>query len=182
MAKHQHSHITSHLNNSSSLNQTPKGAKDKPNSTDLTFSASRARKEQGTLATEPMQPLTSSKSSTVPATLQPDGAWKRPAHTGPSLVEAPEGLQSPYCTRPPRWVQKQERRARRDRAPIRPVPVGLPQCMRRSSSGERREDKSSIIAITIAIQSEAIPAKNGQIKNLQQENWLQGGDRNSVRV
>lgn len=78
-----------------------------------------------------MQPLTSSRSSTeavswkmcVPATLQPDGAWKRPAHTGPSLVEAPVGLQSPYCTRPPRWVQKQERRARRDRAPIRLVPA-----------------------------------------------------------
>lgn len=78
-----------------------------------------------------MQPQKSSRSSTeavswkmcVPATLQPDVAWKRPAHTGPSLVEAPVGLQSPYCTRPPRWVQKQERRARRHRAPIRLVPA-----------------------------------------------------------
>lgn len=42
----------------------------------------------------------------VPATLQPDGALRRPAHTGPSLAKPPEGPQSPNCTRPPRWVQK----------------------------------------------------------------------------
>lgn len=122
---------TSHLNSSLSLNQTPRGAKTSQNSTALNFSGSRARKEQGTLALQPMQPLKSSRSSTeavswkmsVPVTLQPDGAWKRPAHTGPSLAEAPVGLQSPYCTRPPKWVQKQERRARRDSAPIRLVPA-----------------------------------------------------------
>lgn len=41
----------------------------------------------------------------VPATLQPDGALRRPAHTGPSLAKPPQGPQSPNCTRPPRWVQ-----------------------------------------------------------------------------
>lgn len=42
--RHRHSKITSHLNNSLSLNHTPKGAKDKPKLYCFIFSASCARK------------------------------------------------------------------------------------------------------------------------------------------
>lgn len=119
----------------------------------------------------------------VPATLQPDGAWKRPAHTDPSQLEAPVGLQFPNCTRPPRWVQKQERGARKDRAPVKLISAGTASLFGGPAQGERRADKayhlraSSIIAISVAIQSEAIPAKNRRIYiNQQQENWLQGGE------
>lgn len=123
-----------------------------------------------------MQPLTSSRSSPeavswemcVPATLQPDEAWKRPAHTGPSLVEAPVGLQSPYCTRPPRCVQKQERKRKEIQSTNQAHPCQDSRCVWTSCLGERRGRQAissltkvlSISAISIAIQSKAIPAKN----------------------
>lgn len=123
-----------------------------------------------------MQPLTSSRSSPeavswemcVPATLQPDEAWKRPEHTGPSLVEAPVGLQSPYCTRPPRCVQKQERKRKEIQSTNQAHPCQDSRCVWTSCLGERRGRQAissltkvlSIRAISIAIQSEAIPAKN----------------------
>lgn len=130
-----------------------------------------------------MQPLTSSRSSPeavswkmcVPATLQPGEAWKRPAHTSPSLVEAPVGLQSPYCTRPPRCVQKQERKRKEIQSTNQARPCQDCLCLWTS---ERQAISSlakvpSIIAISIAIQSKAIPAR--QTESLQQENWFQGG-------
>lgn len=73
-----------------------------------------------------MQPLTSlvtqhrgcAVKMGVPATLQPDGALRRPAHTGPSLAKPPEGAQSPNCTCPPGWVQKKKthKRGRQEEA------------------------------------------------------------------
>lgn len=67
----------------------------------------------------------------VPAALRPDGAWKRPAHTDPSLTGAPVGLQPPYCARPPRSARRQERGAGRE-TPIRLVPpTGPPFRFRR---------------------------------------------------
>lgn len=97
-----------------------------------------------------MQPSKCSRSSPeavswkmcVPATLQPDGAWKRPAHIGPSLGEPPVGLQSPYCTRPPRWAQKQQRGARRQSAD-QAHPRGNCLCLPRSRSEEGRKASSS---------------------------------------
>lgn len=83
----------------------------------------------------------------VPATLQPDGAWRRPAHTGPSLAKAPEGPQSPNCTRPPRWVQKQERKARRDRAPVRLVLAST--AAMRSTSDEMKRGRHATWSLSV---------------------------------
>lgn len=82
-----------------------------------------------------MQPLTSlvtqhrgcAVKMGVPATLQPDGALRRPAHTGPSLAKPPEGAQSPNCTCPPGWVQKkkhtrEEGKKRQSSGQARPPP------------------------------------------------------------
>lgn len=106
-----------------------------------------------------MQPLTSPKTQHrgcavkmgVPVTLQPDGAWRRPAHTGPSLAKAPEGPQSPNCTRPPRWVQKQERKARRDRAPVRLV-LARTAAMR-STSDEMKRGRHAMSSLSAICQS-----------------------------
>lgn len=87
----------------------------------------------------------------VPVTLQPDGAWRRPAHTGPSLAKAPEGPQSPNCTRPPRWVQKQERKARRDRAPVRLV-LARTAAMR-STSDEMKRGRHAMSSLGAICQS-----------------------------
>lgn len=114
-----------------------------------------------------MQPLTSSQSSQrrrvvklkVPESLQPDGAKKRPANTGPSLVEAPVGIQPPYCARPPRWVQKQERGQGNTEHRSQKSSTGQGGWVGVGADKLLHHSEPSTIAITTAIQSEAIPAR-----------------------
>lgn len=154
--RRRHSRIKSHFNNPEPYTESRR-IKDRPCHFRFSFLSISCTWEKQ--ASEPMQPLTSPKTQHrgcavkmgVPATLQPDGAWRRPAHTGPSLAKAPEGPQSPNCTRPPRWVQKQERKARRDRAPVRLV-LARTAAMR-STSDEMKRGRHAMSSLSAIRQS-----------------------------